>query len=74
MEFHLQKHAPNANWPDGAWSLYRITGEQIAERTRWERQDGKHVITERWPWFGYIGMFTTLQQAVAAIDEEVAKG
>lgn len=69
MEFHLRKETPNANWPRGAWSLYQITGEQIAERIRWERQNGKHVIVERWPWFGYVGMFETFEQVMAKIKE-----
>lgn len=71
-EFHLIQHEPSGSWPDGSWSLYEITGEQIAERTRWERkEDGKHVISERHGWFGYIGMFTKLTDAVAAMQEKI---
>jgi hypothetical protein len=73
-EFHLQKNAPNEHWPNGAWSLYQITGEQIAERTIWTatevegQRHRKYEIAERWPWPGYVGMFTTLAEATAEIE------
>ena len=70
MEFHLQQHEPNANWPKGSWSLYRITGATIADRTIWERVNGKLQITERWPWPGYVGMFESFDDAVAAMKKE----
>jgi hypothetical protein len=70
MEFHIQKFGPTNPWPNGGWSLYRITGEDIASRTVWERRDGKLEITERWPWPGFIGCFATLEQVVEAIAKE----
>jgi len=67
LAFHLSSFGPLPLWPEGGWSLYQITGAQIAERTRWERRDGEHVITERWPWPGYIGIYAKLDEALAEI-------
>jgi hypothetical protein len=72
MQFHIQKDEPNENWPLGAWSLYQITGAEIAERTIWERIEGKLTITERWPWNGYIGMFVTLDEVMKEIERLTA--
>jgi hypothetical protein len=64
-EFHLQQFGPTKPWPNGGWSLSEITGEQIAERTIWTKDSGKYEVAERWPWPGFIGCFTTLDEAVA---------
>lgn len=72
-EFHITQDTPiQPNWPNGAWSLYEITGAQIAERTIWTKDSGKYEIAERWPWPGYVGMFETFEQIVSKIEELIA--
>lgn len=65
-QFHISSFPPNDNWPRGGWSLYQITGDQIAQRTRVE--DGK--IAARYSWCGFVGCFETLQEVMAAINAE----
>jgi hypothetical protein len=74
IEFHLAQFGPTKPWPNGGWSLYRITGEDIASRTIWERKESGLEITERWPWPGFIACFTTLAEASAAMEKEMANG
>lgn len=62
--FYIQNFPANDVWPSGGWSLYRINGDQIAERIKFD-QNGK--VTERYSWCGYIGCFTTLDEITAAI-------
>jgi hypothetical protein len=65
-QFHIQKDAPCLpHWPNGAWSLYQITGDQIADRII--RKEGK--VVARHSWCGYIGMFETLPELMTAIEE-----
>lgn len=63
--FHLTYSPPTPNWPRGTWSLYQITGDDIAARII---RDASGNITERWPWSGFIGCFETLAAVTAAID------
>lgn len=78
-EYHLQaENFSNEHWPNGAWSVYKITGEQIAERTVREKvnteggyYEGK--VIARHSWCGYIGMFATLAEAVAEIEADQKK-
>ena len=65
QHFHLSSFPPNSNWPAGGWSLYRITGEQIAERIV---RNAEGEVVERWPWPGYIGCFETLAEVTEAIN------
>lgn len=66
-EYHLQHFGPvEPHWPRGGWSLYRITGDQIAQRVVYKK--GK--VVERHSWCGYIGIFETLQEAMEAIEKE----
>jgi hypothetical protein len=63
-QFHIIRDDPSDVWPNGAWSLYRINGDEIASRVVRERVNPKgwyegNVIA-RHPWPGYIGMFETL--------------
>ena len=75
--FHIQWDGPcEPHWPRGAWSVYRISGEEIADRIVRE----KIVMPERGPpyysgkviarhsWCGYLGMWETLPEAMAAIE------
>lgn len=66
-EYHIAQFGPTSVWPEGGWSLFEITGAQIAERTIWEHKDGKYQIAERWPWPGFVGCFSTLE----AVFEEI---
>ena len=63
-EFHIIKFTANDHWPNGGWSLYEITGDQIADRIAFDR-DGK--VTARHSWCGFIGLFETLEDVRAAI-------
>ena len=65
-EFHLSFFDRcEPHWPRGGWSLYQITGDEIADRIR---RDGKGKVTERHSWCGYIGTFETLPEIMAAIE------
>jgi hypothetical protein len=36
-QYHITRDDPcKPNWPKGAWSVYAITGDQIAERVIWQ--------------------------------------
>lgn len=74
--FHLTKSAPSEHWPDGSWSVYQITGDQIADRIVRERvnaearvpyYEGK--VIARHSWCGYLGMTVTLADAMALIAD-----
>lgn len=65
--YHIQRNAPNDVWPRGGWSLYQITGDQIAQRTICDPKTGK--IVERHSWCGYIGIFETLPELMRAIED-----
>lgn len=73
MEFHIQWNDPlEPHWPKGAWSVYRITGDQIADRTvrasvNVKRGHYEGDVIARHPWCGYVGMFETWVEIAAAI-------
>jgi hypothetical protein len=74
-EYHIQREAPCLpHWPQGSWSLYQISGDQIADRTVRERinPNGYYEgsVIARHSWCGYIGMYVTLAEAMAAIEED----
>ena len=62
--FHIQWCEPNAAWPQGGWSLYQISGDNIAKRIVYDA-DGKLI--RRDSWSGYLGMVTTLDELRDAI-------
>lgn len=75
MEYHIQKDEPCLpHWPKGAWSLYQISGDQIADRTVREKINPKGYyeggVIARHGWCGYIGMFETLPELMAAIEAD----
>lgn len=51
--YHIQWCPPNEHWPRGGWSVYQITGDQIASRIV---RDAKGKVVERHSWCGYLGM------------------
>ena len=72
--FHMTHDSPIApHWPRGSWSVYQIDGDQIAERVVRERVNPKGWyeggVIARHSWCGYIGMFETPAEAMAAIAE-----
>lgn len=82
MEFHIQRDDPCLpHWPRGAWSVYQINGDQIADRIVREKIEhpergpayytGK--VIARHSWCGYVGMFEKLADAMAEI-ERLASG
>ena len=65
--YHLDHFPPVPKlWPHGGWSVYRITGDDIARRVGFDA-DGKVIRRDGWP--GYLGSFRTLLDVVRAIDE-----
>ena len=57
------------HWPKGGWSVYRITGDEIAARIK---SDSRGEIVHRHGWPGYLGLAETLEgvQAIIAKDME----
>jgi hypothetical protein len=85
-QYHLAFDPPFKNeyvdWSNGAWSVYRITGDQIANRIvfseivppdRGRAAYYKGGIIARHSWCGYLGMFDTLEKAMKAIEADKAK-
>jgi hypothetical protein len=67
-EFHLQWFGPcEPHWPQGGWSVYRISGDEIAQRIKCD-ENGK--VLERHSWCGYIGIYKTLPEVMAAIGTQ----
>lgn len=73
--YHISNSPPNEHWPNGAWSLYAITGDQIADRIIREKinPNGYYEgeITHRHSWPGYIGLFESLDEVKFAIMENI---
>ena len=74
--FHLHFTAPNPslpNWPCGSWSVYEITGDQIADRIVREKVNPngyyEGLVIARHSWCGYLGTFETLPQVQAEIEK-----
>ena len=63
--YHIQWCEPNDVWPKGGWSVYHITGDEIASRIK---RDDKGKVVERHSWCGYVGMFTTMAQVADLIE------
>jgi hypothetical protein len=71
-QYHIQWCAANDIWPKGAWSLYRITGDEIAKRIEFGPPTGPYglrPVVARHPWCGYIGMFE-MGELEAAIEKD----
>lgn len=65
-DYHLKRFGPcPPHWPRGGWSLYQINGDQIAQRVKFG-PDGR--ATERHSWCGYLGIYETLPEVMAAIE------
>jgi hypothetical protein len=82
MEYHLQYLGPPkseyVDWPEGSVSVYRITGDQIADRVVFseivkpERGPAYYEgpVIARHSWCGYVGLFRSLDEAVIAIKAD----
>ena len=75
--YHITRNDPiEPNWPKGSWSVYQITGDQIADRIVREKINPKGwyegKVIARHCWSGYLGMWVTLAEAVKAIEEAEA--
>jgi hypothetical protein len=68
-QFHISAFPRTDCWPNGGFSLYEISGDEIAQRVGFV--DGR--VERRDPWPGYVGTFSTMAQVASAIDER-AKG
>ncbi len=62
--FHITKNTPTDPWPRGSWSVYQITGDEIASRIEFDREG---IVTDRSSWPGYVGIFETLAEATEKI-------
>ena len=76
-EYHIRKEKPCLpHWPNGGWSAYQITGDQIADRVVREKINPKGWyeggVIARHSWCGYIGMFETMAELLKAIEKEAA--
>ena len=79
QSFHIKYTPPHkteyVDRPNGCWSLYRITGDEIAdsivrETVVWPENgrayySGKVIARHRWP--GFIGLFEDLDELMEAI-------
>lgn len=76
-EYHLQHSGPTLpHWPNGSWSVYQITGDQIAERVVRETVNPKGWyeggVIARHSWCGYLGMKEKLADAMKIIEDAEA--
>lgn len=73
MGYHIDSFGPTKPWPKGGFSLYDITGDQIAERVVRAKVNMKGwyegEVIARHPWPGYVGLFETLAEVMKAIEE-----
>lgn len=57
--YHVTWVEPYDLWPEGAWSVYNITGDEIADCIV---KDAAGKVAERHPWDGFLGMVSTIDQ------------
>jgi hypothetical protein len=68
-QYHISRFdGPTDPWPRGGWSLYRISGDEIAQRIKFNEANTK--VVRRNPWCGYISTFETLDEVMAAIEAD----
>lgn len=64
--YHITYFPPNVSWPNGGWSVYQITGDEIAQRIKFDA-DGK--VTHRHSWCGYLG----IAEKLSGVQELIAR-
>jgi hypothetical protein len=87
MQYHITREAPCLpHWPNGAWSVYQIDGDQIADRIVREEivkpESGapyyRGDVIARHSWCGFLGMTETFDGVRAMIEKaetvQVRKG
>lgn len=78
IQYHITRDDPiEPHWPNGAWSVYRINGDQIADRIVFEsvnvekgHYEGK--VIARHSWCGYLGMTETFEGVQKIIEGDRA--
>lgn len=77
LQYHITRDDPiEPNWPKGAWSVYRINGDQIADRIVRESvnpngyYEGK--VIARHSWCGYLGTTETFEGVQKIIEGDRA--
>jgi hypothetical protein len=82
MQYHITRDPPCLpHWPNGAWSVYQISGDQIADRVVREEIvkpiDGpafyKGKVIARHSWCGYLGMTETFDGVQKLIEKDQAE-
>lgn len=66
--YHIQHFPPVGAWPVGGYSVYAISGDQIAERI--VRDQGKVVRRDSWP--GFLGTAATFEGVAEMISKHEA--
>lgn len=67
-QYHLTHNGPTLpHWPNGSWAVYRITGDEIAQRTICD-ETGK--VVRRHSWCGYVGMAEDLAGVQRLIESD----
>ena len=69
-QYHIARCDPNDVWPKGGWSIYRITGDEIAKRIKTDMWGN---VVERHSWPGYLGMVDSFDKVQAIIDADAAE-
>lgn len=78
-QYHVTREGPSEpHWPDGSWSVYRINGDQIADRVVREKvvtpTDGpayyEGKVIARHSWCGYLGMTKTFDGVRELIEKD----
>lgn len=76
----LSHHIPRSDqphWPNGSWAVYRITGDEIVDRTVHERVNPNGYyegnVIARYSWPGYLRMSETLDGACEMIEKNKTK-
>lgn len=70
--YHVDWMDPTDVWPNGAFGIYNITGDEIADRVVREKvnpagwYEGK--VIARHPWCGFLGMVDSGEKMLALIE------
>jgi hypothetical protein len=81
-QYHITRDDPcEPHWPNGSWSVYRISGDQIADRIVRNEvvkpTDGtpyyQGAVIGRHSWCGYLGMTETFDGVRDMIEKDQAE-
>lgn len=70
--YHIDHFGPcEPHWPKGGWAIYRISGDEIADRVVRERVNPlgfyEGDVIARHSWCGYLGIRETLEEVLEVI-------